>query len=141
MRKSNYEMAHALMELRPYRRNNRRVVVAKSDKELLEVPGCDWPAIEGKKLHAVGYLFDKPIVAVMRYGLVCMTHAGYNTLTTRTTLTEIVQEMRLRYWFGTIRGTLYCSDIPISSTATMFFSSNEKKLLCIYDYGKFTEGM
>lgn len=141
MRKSNYEMARALIELRPYRRNNRRVVVAKSDKELLEVPGYDWPAIEGKKLRAVGYLFDKPIVAVMPYGLVCMTHAGYNTLTTRTTLTEIVQEMRLRYWFGTIRGSLYCSDIPISSTATMFFSPHEKKLLCIYDYGKFTEGM
>lgn len=141
MRKSNYEMARALIELRPYRRNNRRVVVAKSDKELLEVPGYEWPAIEGRKLKAVGYLFDKPIVAVMPYGVVCMTHAGYNTLTTRTTLTEIVQEMRLRYWFGTIRGTLYCSDIPISSTATMFFNSNEKKLLCIYDHGKFTEGM
>ena len=141
MRKSNYEMAHALMDLRPYRGSNRRVEVAKSDKDLLEVPGYMWPAIEGKKLRAVGYLFDKPIVAVMPDGVVCMTHAGYNTLTTRTTLTEIVQEMRLRYWFGTIRGTLYCSDIPISSTATMFFSSNEKKLLCIYDYGKFTEGM
>ena len=141
MRKSNYEMAHALMDLLPYRGSNRRVEVAKSEKELLEVPGCDWPAIEGKKLRAVGYLFDNPIVAVMPYGVVCMTHAGYNTLTTRTALTEIVQEMGLRYWFGTIRGTLYCSDIPISSTATVFFSSNEKKLLCIYDYGTFTEGM
>ena len=141
MRKSNYEMAHALMDLLPYRGSNRRVEVAKSEKELLEVPGHDWPAIEGKKLRAVGYLFDKPIVAVMPYGVVCMTHAGYNTLTTRTALTEIVQEMGLRYWFGTIRGTLYCSDTPISSVATMFFSSNEKKLLCIYDYGKFTEGM
>lgn len=141
MKKGDYEMARALMELRQYRSGNRRVEVAKSDKELLEVPGYKWPAIEGKKLHAVGYLFDNPIVAVMPDGVVCMTHAGYNTLTTRTALTEIVQEMGLRYWFGTIRGTLYCSDIPISSVATMFFLTHERKLLCIYDDGKLTEGM
>lgn len=141
MRKCNYEMAHALMELRPYRRNNRRVVVAKSDKELLEVPGYEWPAIMGRKLKAVGYLFDNPIVAVMPDGVVCMTHAGYNTLTTRTALTEIVREMGMKYWFGTIRGTLYCSDIPISSTATLFFLFVEKKLLCIYGNGALVEGM
>lgn len=141
MRKSNYEMAHALMDLRPYRGSNRRVEVAKSNKELLEIPGYEWPAIEGRKLLAIGYLFDNPIVAVMADGVVCMTHAGYNTLTTRTALTEIVQEMGLRYWFGTIRGSLYCSDIPISSVATMFFLSHERKLLCIYDDGKLTEGM
>lgn len=141
MRKSNYEMAHALMELRPYRRYNRRVVVAKSDKELLEVPGYEWPAIAGRKLKAVGYLFGNPIVAVMPYGVVCMTHAGYNTLTTRTTLTEIVWEMGMKYWFGTMTGTLYCSDIPISSVATMFFLTHERKLLSIYDDGKLTEGM
>lgn len=141
MRKSNYEMAHALMDLRPYRGSNRRVEVAKSNKELLEIPGYKWPAIEGKKLKAVGYLFDNPIVAVMPDGVVCTTHAGYNTLTTRTALSVIVQEMGLRYWFGTIRGTLYCSDIPISSVATMFFLTHERKLLCIYDDGKLTEGM
>ena len=141
MRKSNYEMAHALMDLRPYRGSNRRVDVAKSDKKLLEIPGYEWPAIVGRKLLAVGYLFDNPIVAVMPDGVVCMTHAGYNTLTTRTALTEIVQEMGLRYWFGTIRGSLYCSDIPISSVATMFFLTHERKLLCIYDDGKLTEGM
>lgn len=141
MRKSNYEMAHALMDLRPYRGSNRKVEVAKSDKELLEVPGYMWPDIKGKKLHAVGYLFGNPIVAVMSNGVVCMTHAGYNTLTTRTALTEIVQEMGMKYWFGTMRGTLYCSDIPISSVATMFFLSHERKLLCIYDEGAFTEGM
>lgn len=141
MRKSNYEMAHALMDLRPYRCSNRIVEVAKSDKELLEVPGYMWPAIEGRKLKAVGYLFGNPIVAVMPYGVVCMTHAGYNTLTTRTTLTEIVWEMGMNYCFGTMIGTLYCSDIPISSVATMFFNSNEKKLLCIYDNGTLTEGM
>ena len=141
MRKSNYEMAHALMDLCPYRGSNRRVVVAKSDEELLEIPRYEWPAIEGRKLKAVGYLFDNPIVAVMPDGVVCMTHAGYNTLTTRTALTEIVQEMGLRYWFGTIRGALYCSDIPISSVATMFFLTHERKLLGIYDDGKLTEGM
>ena len=141
MRKSNYEMAHALMDLLPYRGSNRRVEVAKSEKELLEVPGYKWPAIMGRKLLAIGYLFDNPIVAVMPDGVVCMTHAGYNTLTTRKALTEIVQEMGLRYWFGTTRGTLYCSDIPISSVATMFFLTHERKLLCIYDDGKFTEGM
>lgn len=141
MRKSNYEMAHALMDLRPYRGSNRRVEVAKSDKKLLEVSGYDWPAIEGRKLLAVGYLFDNPIVAVMPDGVVCMTHAGYNTLTTRTTLTAILQEMGMKYWFGTIRGTLYCNDIPISSAATLFFLFTEKKLLCIYNDGTLTEGM
>lgn len=138
MRKSNYEMAHALMDLRPYRGSNRRVDVAKSDKELLEVPGYMWPAIEGKKLKAVGYLFDNPIVAVMPDGVVCMTHAGYNTLTTRTVLTEIVQEMGLKYWCTSIKGVLHCNDIPISSAATMFFLTHERKLLCIYDDGKLT---
>ena len=141
MKKGDYEMARALMELRQYRSGNRRVDVAKADKGLLEVPGYDWPAIEGRKLLAVGYLFDNPIVAVMPDGVVCMTHAGYNTLTTRTTLTAILQEMWMKYWFGTIRGTLYCNDIPISSTATMFFLFRERKLLCIYDDGKLTEGM
>lgn len=141
MKKGDYEMARALMELSPYRRGNRRVEVAKSDKELLEVPGYKWPAIEGRRLLAVGYLFDNPIVAVMPNGVVCMTHAGYNTLTTRMTLTAILHEMGLKYWFGTIRGSLYCSDIPISSVATMFFLTHERKLLCVYDNGTLTEGM
>ena len=141
MRKSNYEMAHALMDLRPYRGSNRRVEVAKSEKELLGVPGYKWPAIEGRKLLAVGYLFDNPVVAVMPDGVGCTTHSGYNSLTHRPALTEIVQEMGLRYWFGTIRGSLYCSDIPISSVATVFFLTHERKLLCIYDNGKITEGM
>lgn len=141
MRKGNYEMARALMELSPYRRGNRRVEVAKSDKELLEVPGYKWPAIEGKKLHAVGYLFDNPIVAVMPDGAVCMTHAGYNTITTRTTITAILQEMGLKYWCTSIKGVLHCNDIPISSVATMFFLSHEKKLLCVYNDGTLTEGM
>lgn len=141
MRKSNYDMTHALMALRPYRGINRRVVVAKSDEELLEVSGYDWPAIEGRKLLAVGYLFGNPIVAVMPDGVVCMTHAGYNTLTTRMALTDIVQEMGMKYWYTSIEDVLHCNDIPISSAATMFFLSHEKKLLCIYDNGKLTEGM
>lgn len=141
MKKGDYEMAHALMDLRPYRGSNRRVEVAKSEKELLEVPGYMWPAIEGKKLHAVGYLFDKPVVAVIPDGVVCMTHAGYNSLTTRMTLTTILQEMGLKYWCTSIKGVLHCNDIPISSTATMFFLSHEKKLLCVYNDGTLTEGM
>lgn len=141
MRKGNYEMAHALMDLRPYRGSNRRVEVAKSDKNLLEVPGYMWPAIEGRKLLAIGYLFDNPIVAVMPDGVVCVTHAGYNTLTTRTALTEIVQEMGLKYWCTSVKGVLHCNDIPISSVATMFFLTRERKLLSIYDDGNITEGM
>lgn len=141
MKKGDYEMARALMELSPYRRGNRRVEVAKSDKELLEVPGYKWPAIEGRRLLAVGYLFDNPIVAVMPNGVVCMTHAGYNTLTTRMTLTAILQEMGLKYWCTSVKGVLHCNDIPISSVATMFFLSHEKKLLCVYNDGTLTEGM
>lgn len=141
MKKGDYAMARALMELSPYRRGNRRVDVAKSNKELLEVPGYMWPAIMGRKLLAVGYLFDNPIVAVMPDGVVCMTHAGYNTLTTRTTITAILQEMGLKYWCTSIKGVLHCNDIPISSVATMFFLSHEKKLLCVYDDGTLTEGM
>lgn len=141
MKKGDYEMARALMELSPYRRGNRRVEVAKSDKELLEVPGYKWPAIEGRRLLAVGYLFDNPIVAVMPNGVVCMTHAGYNTLTTRMTLTAILQEMGLKYWCTSVKGVLHCNDIPISSVATMFFLSHKKKLLCVYNDGTLTEGM
>lgn len=141
MKKGDYEMAHALMDLRPYRGSNRRVEVAKSDKELLEVPGYKWPAIMGRKLLAVGYLFDNPVVAVMPDGVVCMTHAGYNTITTRTTITAILQEMGLKYWCTSIKGVLHCNDIPISSVATMFFLSHEKKLLCVYNDGTLTEGM
>ena len=141
MKKSDYEMAHALMDLRRYRGSNRRVEVAKSEKELLEVPGYKWPAIMGRKLLAVGYLFDNPVVAVMPDGVVCMTHAGYNTITTRTTITAILQEMGLKYWCTSIKGVLHCNDIPISSVATMFFLSHEKKLLCVYNDGTLTEGM
>lgn len=141
MKKGDYEMAHALIDLRPYRGSNRRVEVAKSDKELLEVPGYKWPAIEGRRLLAVGYLFDNPIVAVMPNGVVCMTHAGYNTITTRTTITAILQEMGLNYWCTSIKGVLHCNDIPISSVATLFFLAQEKKLLCVYDNGTLTEGM
>lgn len=151
MKKGDYEMAHALMDLCPYRGSNRRVEVAKSDKKLLEVSGYDWPAlevsgydwpaIEGRKLLAIGYLFDNPIVAVMPNGVVCMTHAGYNTLTTRMTLTAILQEMGLKYWCTSIKGVLHCNDIPISSVATMFFLTHERKLLCVYDNGTLTEGM
>lgn len=141
MKKGDYEMARALMELRRYRGSNRRVDVAKSDKELLEVPGYMWPAIMGRKLLAVGYLFDNPIVAVMPGGVVCMTHAGYNTITTRTTITAILQEMGLKYWCTSIKGVLHCNDIPISSVASLFFLSHERKLLCIYDGGMLTEGM
>ena len=141
MKKSDYEMAHALMDLRRYRGSNRRVEVAKSEKELLEVPGYMWPAIEGRKLLAVGYLFGNPVVAVMPDGVFCMTHAGCNTITTRTTITAILQEMGLKYWCTSIKGVLHCNDIPISSVATMFFLSHEKKLLCVYNDGTLTEGM
>lgn len=141
MKKGDYEMARALMKLSPYRRGNRRVKVAKSDKELLEVPGYKWPAIMGRRLLAVGYLFDNPVVAVMPDGVVCMTHAGYNTITTRMTLTAILQEMGMKYWCTSVKGVLHCNDIPISSVATMFFLSHEKKLLCVYNDGTLTEGM